>query len=391
MAVYKFRGGYRAEVFIGGVRVTGKSGFPKRSQAQAWHDEIATRYRTGAVEVERKVSFEDALRVFRANHLPTVSRRTAAKYESDIKNHLGPYFRHYQLKKLDTVVFDRFKIDLRQKLGPRSANACLALLGLILKKSVRAKLIKESTFDCEPFDVPRKDYEWWDSPEIIQRFLRAAERFRYYPAYYLALETGMRLAEIIGLWRSSVNFERGTILVERQWKEAERAYDLPKHQKTRIVYFDPGGDLAKVLKQHVDSMPGHHLVFPTASGEHVTRNKLSLKYFRRICEIAKVPRISFHGLRHTFASWYMIQHDDAWALKSLMGHEDIKTTMRYAHHGKSRVHAPLALGEVVTHKSRTDLGDKDVTNGIYSRKGWWGHTDSNSLEALKLTPRLMAV
>lgn len=387
MAVYKYRGRWRAEVFVNGVRVAGmtKKNW-RRPEAQAWHDATATLFRTGGAETNRKVSFEDALKAFRDRHLPTVSRRTAARYESDIKTHIEPFFRHYPIKKLDTALFDKFKVHLGKRLAPKSANGCLAVLQLILKKAVRAKLIDKSPYDCEMFEVPKREYEWWHDLETVQRFLQVAKRFRYGLIYWLALETGMRLAELIGLWKEDIDFARGTITVKRQWKQAEECYDLPKHQKFRVVTFDPAGPLAVALRAQLPR--SGKLMFPTATGGHVTRDKIAAKYFHRICDLAGIPRTKFHSLRHTFASWYMIQHDDVWALKELLGHTDIRTTMRYAHHGKSRRHAPLSL---VTHKSRTNDVEESITGRNHRPKDWWGYTDSNSKMASKLTPRLMAV
>ena len=56
------------------------------------------------------------------------------------------------------------------------------------------------------------------------------------------------------------------------------------------------------------------------------------KRFRKYRRLAKLPEeISFHSLRHTFASWWVQRGGDLYRLKEVLGHADIKTTMKYAH------------------------------------------------------------
>lgn len=55
------------------------------------------------------------------------------------------------------------------------------------------------------------------------------------------------------------------------------------------------------------------------------------KKFKRYCKIANLPKdIHFHNLRHTFASWLVINGGDIYTIKELLGHSTIKTTEVYA-------------------------------------------------------------
>jgi len=56
---------------------------------------------------------------------------------------------------------------------------------------------------------------------------------------------------------------------------------------------------------------------------------------------AGVPIIRFHDLRHTFASWYMIEVGDIWSLKGILGHVDVQTTQRYAHLSQRHQRMPI--------------------------------------------------
>ena len=110
-------------------------------------------------------------------------------------------------------------------------------------------------------------------------------------------------------------------------------------------------------------MSGHEeIIFITSRGKRVTNRALAEACFKNIARKAHIPIISFHGLRHTFASWYMIEIDEIWALKSILGHSDIRTTQRYAHHSASRRRKTLEfsknssphfppIGEIANHQS----------------------------------------
>ena len=109
--------------------------------------------------------------------------------------------------------------------------------------------------------------------------------------------------------------------------------------------FNPNGELSRALKQAI-LMSGHEeIIFLTSRGNRVNNRALAGSCFKHIIKKAKVPIIRFHDLRHTFASWYMIELDEIWALKSILGHSDIRTTQRYAHHSSSRKRKTLEFSK----------------------------------------------
>lgn len=354
MAVFRMPNGtWRAQAYLNGKRIATRSGFPRKGDAERWEEEERARYRQDGAAPRERYTFEDALRVFESRHLPHLgSSESMRRYRSDIKLHIAPYFRFHKLDQLSPDVFDGFKAALAGKLSPSTANNVLLLTHLVLERAVRAKLLKENPYDVELLPVPKGDYDWWDSKETIRAFLQTAQRYRYYGAYYVALGTGLRLGEVQGLWKDAIDFSAGRIYVQRQWKEGIKDYTLPKYGKRRWVYFDPKGELADALRQAKRESKDPRLMFPTKGGQHVTKMNLSTKYLRVIQRKAGVPPLTFHGQRHTFASWYMIERDNIWNLMALLGHSDIQTTMRYAHLSKSRALPGIEIG-AVTQESHT--------------------------------------
>ncbi|MBI2603333.1 MAG: tyrosine-type recombinase/integrase, partial [Deltaproteobacteria bacterium] len=135
------------------------------------------------------------------------------------------------------------------------------------------------------------------------------------------------------------------INVHRQWLEKQKIYGPTKNNVQRFIDFDPDGLLARVLRETIESSPDPEVIFVTANGRRVLPSSLARDTFRRANKRAGVPDICFHGLRHTFASWYVIEHDDFRSLQYLMGHKDVKTTQRYAHLSKRHRRTPLGMSE----------------------------------------------
>jgi integrase len=344
MSVFKTGKGWRAKVFHNGRVVASMSGFPTKGAAREWHDEQRVLYDPRARKTER--TFDTLLERYKADHLGKQSAGTRKRYLLEIDERIAPFFR-YAPAQPSLDLLDDFRAHLGKTCKPRQANYCLSLLSSILERGVRWRYL-ERGHKFEPFPVTPKAYRWWDDRAHISRFLQMAKsRTRFYALYYLALATGMREGEIVGLAKHSIDFERGRIHVCRKWDWTARDFSLPKHDKTRWLDFDPKGDLAQVLREAVAASRHPELVFPSERGRPLSRSSFAEKVYKTIARDAGVPVLSFHSLRHCFASWYMREHDDVWALKEILGHADIQTTMRYAHHSEKLRKQGLDLASVM--------------------------------------------
>jgi integrase len=61
------------------------------------------------------------------------------------------------------------------------------------------------------------------------------------------------------------------------------------------------------------------------------------KSFETILRLAEIREFRFHDLRHTFASWYLMNGGDLYELAKILGHSNIKMTERYAKLGKNHI------------------------------------------------------
>ena len=132
----------------------------------------------------------------------------------------------------------------------------------------------------------------------------------------IAVTTGMRAAEIFGLRWSDVMYSEGLLAVRAKLKGG----------KMRYVPMLP--ELAGELRRF-PAVIGEDRIFPPKPGATSGRQRVEGS-FEDLLERAAIKDFRFHDLRHTFASWYMMNGGDLYELAKILGHSNIKMTERYA-------------------------------------------------------------
>lgn len=149
------------------------------------------------------------------------------------------------------------------------------------------------------------------------------------PIVLLALNTGMRRGELFGLEWRSVNMAGKLLTVEAGNAKSGKTRHLPLNSEAMDV-------LRRWKKQH----GGSGLVFPSASGARF--NNIN-KAWAGIITAAKLPDFNFHDLRHDFASKLVMAGVDLNTVRALLGHADIKMTLRYAHLAPGKLADAVAM------------------------------------------------
>src|SRR5581483_4449146 len=88
--------------------------------------------------------------------------------------------------------------------------------------------------------------------------------------------------------------------------------------------------------QRYPAVIGQDRIFPPKAGAKGERQRVEGS-FETILEAAGITDFRFHDLRHTFASWYMMNGGDLYELAKILGHSNIKMTERYAKLGKEHI------------------------------------------------------
>ncbi|MDK8188682.1 tyrosine-type recombinase/integrase [Paenibacillus sp. UMB7766-LJ446] len=246
---------------------------------------------------------------------------------------------HRTLRQKNKVIFNgRTKIKTKEKLSSRTIHDTLKVLKMALLQAYRdEKIPKNVTASYKLPPVNSKAHNVLKPNEVYQ-LLEAANGDPQFCAIYLALTTGMRESEILGLTWDAVDFDNRTIMILRTLDhedEDNAVSDGTKtHSSRRPIEFDD--EIIEVLqaqKRFISSnkkLAGelyrdNNLVCPTSIGTPMNPSNLR-RTLDRLTKKAGVTRVTVHELRHSHATHLLMAGVDAKITASRLGHSSTRVT-----------------------------------------------------------------
>lgn len=239
--------------------------------------------------------------------------------------HLVPFFGDMSLEEITTQRIEQYKAA-QMKHGTitnKTINNHLSVLSKCLAVAHEWKVMKTPSpkvkwLKCPP---PQTNYL---SPEECELLLSHASGV-VREMLLMALRTGMRQGELKGLQWPSVDWQNRSIVVRHS--RCDRAKDLvsPKSNRERHIPLDI--DVYEMLYKRKKET-GY--VFLDADRQPFDHKRLSRR-MEEVCKKAGLRHITWHMLRHTFASLLAVRGTPLHVVQALLGHSTITTTMRYAH------------------------------------------------------------
>ncbi|WP_194479232.1 site-specific integrase [Bradyrhizobium sp. CCBAU 53338] len=150
------------------------------------------------------------------------------------------------------------------------------------------------------------------------------------------LRTGMRQGEIKGLQWSSIDWETRVIAVRHSYCDIRKILDTPKSNKERYIPID--GNIIEML--HARKQASGFVFLDDKRPFNSPRLNLRLA---KTCQRAGLRKITWHALRHTFASHLATRGVPLNVVQTLLGHASIMTTMRYAHVAPSTLRSAIEM------------------------------------------------
>lgn len=142
------------------------------------------------------------------------------------------------------------------------------------------------------------------------------------------LKTGLRYAELLGITPNDLDFKNHILSVNKTWNYKNYGGFAPTKNPSSVrdIYMDPSTE--NIWKRNMEDVASDESIF----GPIIKYNSTTNYYLKKACKAAKVPRISFHGLRHTHASYLIAQGVSIQSVANRLGHSDTTTTQEtYIH------------------------------------------------------------
>lgn len=299
----------------------------------------------GKIVEPNKITLGEWLNTWQREYLLNVRASTADLYASQIRLYLMPAFGAIKLCKLTNSAIQKKYREMSETLSPKSIKNIHGVLHKALDQAVKSGLIKSNPSDgCELPKIEKADIKPM-SDEQTKSFLEAIKGHPYETLYKTALFTGLREAEIMGLMWDCVDFQRGTILIDKQLRKEHKTggeyyFSPPKNGNSRVIA--PAPFVMDILKAHKVKQAQQRLrlgpvwedsglVFATDTGGHLYVNTVYNR-FKRIVTAIGCPDVRFHDLRHTYAVNSIRAGDDIKTIQGNLGHATAAFTLNvYAH------------------------------------------------------------
>lgn len=281
--------------------------------------------RKKALEESKSMSFED---YFNQHYFPSAIHDkgdVTCKNEQRMFNKwINPEIGHLPFEKIAPFNIEKIKKSMLDAgRAPRTVQYVLAIVRQTWNHAIANNHVdrKFPKITLKKFDNKRTKYLTTEQVDLLFDKLRKANS-QLHDMALLSLHTGARAGELFSLTWGSVNFDDGIVTL----KDAKAG--------TRFCYLTEKAR-AMLQTRHTGQDSTTH-VFTNRNGE---KFKSISNSFNRVVDDCgfnegvtdRRDKITFHSLRHTFASWHVQNGTPLYTLRDLLGHHSIAMTERYSH------------------------------------------------------------
>ena len=294
----------------------------------------------GTYKAPCKMTVAQWLDIWVAEYLNSVKPLTKHNYNKQVQKHLKPALGAARLETLDTHTIQRFYNSLiASGLSPKTVKNVHGILHCALQQAIACDYIYRNPADaCKLPKITKPEIKPLE-PEEIARLLKEAEQDDYCNLFIVAMFTGMRQGELLGLAWECVDFKSGIITVKQQLqcKDGNYFLETPKSGKNRTIL--PAPIVMDALRNQLQrqqmeqAQAGEmwdnqfNLVFTDALGKYLVRRTV-VKHFKKISQRAGISDDArFHDLRHSFAVSSLYAGDDIKTVQANLGHATAQFTL----------------------------------------------------------------
>lgn len=337
-SIYERKDGrFEGSCYVEGKRksVYGKS----RSEVRKKLKEVQRKAEQGEMVAASRVTVEGYMNQWFEVHKLEIKESTAQQYGYIVSAHIIPALGHLQVQKLRVDQMQKFITGLLDAdLAPSTIRNIMMVLNMALDHAVQRKVIVLNP--CTAVTLPRMGEQEKQvlSAEQAQLLMMMAKDTILECLVTVALATGMRCGELLGLKWSDIDWEAGRVTVARTLVYINtRGFYLTEPKTKRGKRTIPlAGFALEALKEHRRKQREARLgtlawkypemVFARRNGDYMPYKTIQW-HFDRLVAQDDFPQITFHSLRHSAATLLLSMGVPAHVVQQILGHSQIATTL----------------------------------------------------------------
>jgi len=272
--------------------------------------------------------------------------RTFDNYESLLNCHVRKILGAKKLSDIQAYEVQKLYNDMKKaNYSPKTIRHVHNVLSPAFKQAIKWKMLIQNPCDLCELPQMEKTEMMYFTPQETAKFLDAAKDDKYYSVFLVAIETGMRPEEYLGLQWKDVDFDNSSLSVRRALvvkKGGGFIFTEPKTKKSRrSIPFS--NTVKKALKAHRRKQlverfklgaayENFDLVFASEIGTPLLHGNLLRRHFKPIRDRAELPKIRMYDLRHTTATLLLSAGENPKVVSERLGHASIVLTLdNYSH------------------------------------------------------------
>jgi len=271
-------------------------------------------------EEQKRIEFGEFAEMYIENYAKVKKRSWKSDYYY-LNAHLVPHFKGCMLTEITQLRVEKYAVKrIEDGVRKSTVNRELACLRKMLNKAIDWGYAKENQVSRVKFFSEKDNLKERILSADEERLLLESSPDHLRPIVVVAVQTGMRKSEILGLKWKSVNMEKREIKVEKTKSGKMRIVPVNKELHVELIK----------LKKNERS---EWVFLNLETGQPLKDVK---RAFKGACSRAGIRDLRFHDLRHTFASRLIEKGADLITVKELLGHSSVKTTERYTHSNRDQ-------------------------------------------------------
>ncbi|KRK40392.1 tyrosine-type recombinase/integrase [Loigolactobacillus bifermentans] len=322
-----------------------KKGFSTKRAAQIYYNRLVNDIEENGFRHDSLETFGGIYKLWLKTYKTTVKESSYTKLVQKFNNHILPAFGNQRIDKItvsDVQQFANHMWEINKGYKEYVSNVSRIFKFAIKQDLVTANPVEKITLPRPKKDLRRKSIKYFTQDQL-KTFLddaQANEVPLIYTFFYLLAKSGCRQGELLGLQWDCVDFEAKTLTIRQTLAKGINEHLYLEEPKTvnsnRVIPLsDETGKILQHwrIKQHkelfklgISTFSADQLVFSNIDNDFIRLTHPRL-WMQRICKRTKLPVLSPHAIRHTFATILISQGMNFKTVSMLLGHASVAFTL----------------------------------------------------------------